>query len=172
MKPPARLRQQWLSSVSLDVMRLAVIAFIVACAPYAVLRYIVSPASVSGLGSLVALSTESTPDESRLRFHGKIGSGVMYVESVTTSVEGSAIIVTIKSNLPFLAGWHSTPYFDHTLEIPPSVSEVRVGERRHVMWRRGDCHKRYQSYDGWHCVEPTPNQSSMKLKAGSLAIYA
>jgi hypothetical protein len=132
-------------------MRLFVIAVAVACCLFVILRYIVSPADVSELSSLVNLRTESAPDESRLRFHGRIGSGFKYVQSLTSTVEGTAIVVTIKSNLPILAGWNVSSSFDQTLEIPANVTEVRVGETREVMWSRGDCPKRFMRHDGWHC---------------------
>ena len=118
------------------------------------LRYssvVLSPPSVSELGSFAELRTAATPDESQLRVRGRIGSAVMYVESVRSSLEGSATVLSVRSNFPFLAGWHFTPYFDYTLEIPPGVSEVRIGPSRAVLWRRGDCRRRYQSHDGWHC---------------------
>jgi hypothetical protein len=130
-------------------MRLVVIAAVIACIFFFAGRALFR--EPFGVGSLVDLRTRSTPDETQLRVSGKIGSGVKYVESITPSRDGGAIRLTITGNLGFFILGGHTPYFDRTFDVPADVTEVRTGPRGEIMWRRGDCHSRYQSYDGWHC---------------------
>ena len=104
-----------------------------------------------GVGSLVDLRTQSTPDENRLRVSGRIGSGFKYLEGIRASRDGSAIVLAVTGNLQFFILRDHTASFDRTFDIPADVSEVRAGRSREIMWRRGDCYNRYQSYDGWHC---------------------
>jgi hypothetical protein len=130
-------------------MRLVLIAGVSACIFFLVGRAVFR--EDFGVGSLVDLRTQSTPDETRLRISGKLGSGVKYLESISSSREGSAVLLTIAGNLSLFVLHYHTPYFDRTFDIPADVSEVRAGRRREIIWRRGDCHNRYQSYDGWHC---------------------
>ncbi|HMG06363.1 MAG TPA: hypothetical protein VK581_12965 [Chthoniobacterales bacterium] len=132
-------------------MRLAVIAVVLACILYTIGHY--AAPEVFQSGSLISLRTESTADESRVRVHGMIGSGFRYVQSVDVWRDGSAMLMTIKGNLPILAGLQLTPWLDKTVEIPAGVTEIRVAPNRDVIWRRGDCRKRLQSYDGWHCED-------------------
>ena len=108
------------------------------------------------LHNLIDLRTDSTPDQTRVRIQGSLYSGIQCVQSIRVARVGSALLLTIEGNLPYLAGRHASPLFDSTFDIPEGVNEIQVGTKREILWRRGDCLKRFQDHGGkWHCDEKT-----------------
>jgi hypothetical protein len=118
----------------------------------ATLRYVWMPGEIWEPDSLIDLKTETTPDQSRVRVQGRLISGIQFIQSVSTTTEASAMLLTVKGNLPLLAGLHFGPRFDATFAVPANVHQIQVGNRRGVLWRRGDCLKRFQDHNSiWHC---------------------
>jgi hypothetical protein len=111
-------------------------------------------ASVHTLDHLVDVRTEASPDESRLRVTGRLGSSAAFVQSVSARQHGSTILLTITGNLPYLAGLSHSGAVDHTIPVPREVTEVRVAPGGDLLWRRGDCLRRWWDHSQWHCDEP------------------
>jgi hypothetical protein len=111
-------------------------------------------ASIQSLDDLVDIRTEASPDESRLRVTGRVGSSVLFIQGVSARQRGSTILLTVTGNLPYLAGLSDSGAVDYTFAVPRDVTEVRLAPKGDVLWRRGDCLRRWRRSRDWHCDEP------------------
>ena len=96
----------------------------------------------------VDITSQAAPSRSHIR--GRLLSGVEFRQSVNESTEGRLLLVTVKGNLPLLAGFHFGPEFDATFDIPDGVDEIRIGVNRALLWKRGDALHRFRDrYGVW-----------------------
>jgi hypothetical protein len=105
------------------------------------------------LQSLIDLRTETTPDHKRVRIQGRLHDAISCVSRVSVERAGQALLLVIDATLPLFAGSHPTSSFDATFDIPPGVTEIRLGRADgDVLWRRDECLRRYEDRGGkWHC---------------------
>jgi hypothetical protein len=115
-------------------------AFVVAILAYAgwhaACRYSV-PLWGDGLADF---HVEVTPVEAptTIRVAGRIPDAVSVIKDITPVI-GPDGVMLLKGRLSF-TGFPcatATSIFDMTFEIPPNVREIRLGESRKLLWRRG-----------------------------------
>src|SRR5947209_8315155 len=115
------------------MLRALFIVVVVGVALYATARALVPDEHFDG-DALLDLRTASNSDESNVSIHARLLSGMKFFHHVSMRREGPAIVLSVTGNLLLLAGFHFSPSFDITVEVPPDVAEIRVGQTGGSVW--------------------------------------
>jgi len=84
--------------------------------------------------SAKAVEMQHHPGLTVVRISGFSGNSAYCVKKITTQREGTSILVLV--NL-YLARRGATGSFEYDVPVPDSVNEVRFGQQKALIWKRG-----------------------------------